>query len=71
MSLFSCSKSSWNHDPHSIPLSVNCDNPNLAERYLSRAKNNGLSRVRLERFILNKELREKTIKGLLEIGSLE
>ena len=46
-------------------------NKELAEEYLSRAKNNGFSRVRLERFILNKELRDKTIKGLLEIGSLE
>ena len=46
-------------------------NKKLAERYLSRAKNNGFSRIRLERFILNKELRDKTIKGLLEIGSLE
>ena len=46
-------------------------NKELAEGYLSRAKNNGFSRVRLERFILNKELRDKTIKGLLEIGSLE
>jgi len=46
-------------------------NKELAERYLSRAKNNGFSRVRFERIILNKELRDKTIKGLLEIGSLE
>jgi len=46
-------------------------NKELAEGYLSRAKNNGFSRVRLERLILNKELRDKTIKGLLEIGSLE
>jgi len=46
-------------------------NKELAEEYLSRAKNNGFSRVRLERLILNKELREETIKGLMEIGSLE
>jgi len=46
-------------------------NKELAEGYLSRAKNNGFSRVRFERIILNKELRDKTIKGLLEIGSLE
>ena len=46
-------------------------NKELAEEYLSRAKNNGFSRVRLERFILNKELREETIKGLMEIGTLE
>ena len=32
---------------------------------------NGFSRVRFERLILNKELRDNTIKGLLEIGSLE
>ena len=46
-------------------------NKELAEEYLSRAKNNGFSRVRLERLILNKELREETIKGLMEIGTLE
>ena len=46
-------------------------NKELAEEYLSRAKNSGFSRVRLERLILNKELREETIKGLMEIGTLE
>ena len=46
-------------------------NKQLAEEYLSRAKKNGFSRVRFERLILNKEIRETTIKGLLEIGNLE
>ena len=46
-------------------------NKQLAEEYLSRARNNGFSRVRFERLILNKEIRETTIKGLLEIGNLE
>ena len=46
-------------------------NKELAEGYLSRAKNNGLIRSRIERLIINKELRDETIKGLLEIGSLD
>ena len=46
-------------------------NKKLAEEYLSRAKNNGFSRTRFERLILNKEVRDETIKRLLEIGSLD
>ena len=46
-------------------------NKELAKEYLSRAKNNGFSRGSFQSNITNKELREKTIKGLLEIGSLE
>ena len=46
-------------------------NKELAEEYLSRARNNGFSRSRFERLMSNKELRDETIKGLLEIGSLE
>ncbi|MGE4635063.1 MAG: adenylate/guanylate cyclase domain-containing protein [Arenicellales bacterium] len=46
-------------------------NKELAEEYLSRAKTNGFSRTRFERLILSKEVRDKTIEGLLEIGSLE
>ena len=46
-------------------------NKELAEEYLSRARNNGFSRSSFQSNIHNKELRDKTIKGLLEIGSLE
>ena len=46
-------------------------NKELAKEYLSRAKNNGFSRSSFQSNITNKDLREKTIKGLLEIGSLE
>ena len=46
-------------------------NKELAKEYLSRAKNNGFSRGSFQSNITNKDLREKTIKGLLEIGSLE
>ncbi len=46
-------------------------NKELAEEYLSRAKNNGFSRTRFERLVLNKEVRDETIKRLLEIGSLD
>ena len=46
-------------------------NKELAREYLSRAKNNGFSRGSFQSNITNKDLREKTIKGLLEIGSLE
>ena len=43
----------------------------LAERFLSRAKNNGFKRSSFLSFITNKDLREETIKGLMEIGTLE
>ena len=46
-------------------------NKELAKEYLSRARNNGFSRISFQSNIHNKELRDKTIKGLLEIGSLE
>ena len=46
-------------------------NKELAERFLSRAKNNGFKRSSFLSFITNKDLREETIKGLMEIGTLE
>ncbi len=46
-------------------------NKELAKEYLSRARNNGFSKSSFQSNIHNKELRDKTIKGLLEIGSLE
>ena len=46
-------------------------NKELAKEYLTRARNNGFSRISFQSNIHNKELRDKTIKGLLEIGSLE
>ena len=46
-------------------------NKELAKEYLSRAKNNGFSRGSFQSNITNKDLREKTIKGLLENDSLE
>ena len=46
-------------------------NKELAKEYLSRARYNGFSRISFQSNIHNKELRDKTIKGLLEIGSLE
>ena len=47
------------------------DNKEIAEEYLSRAKNNGFSRSSFLSNITNKELREETVKRLSEIGSLE
>jgi len=46
-------------------------NKELAKEYLSRARNNGFSKSSFQSNIHNKELRDKTINGLLEIGSLE
>ena len=46
-------------------------NKELAEEYLSRAKKNGFKRSGFLSNITNKELREITIKGLMEIGTLE
>ena len=46
-------------------------NMELAEEYLSRAKKNGFKSSGFLSNITNKELRERTIKGLMELRTLE